>query len=111
MSLSPGTERAICRLAEVLIPRLINSIEELATSAAKAAKPEPKIDGEIALTISLTPGEWEEVVNALSTRAAHIMDQGPSEDMNQEDVTDWTATLDQAYAKITKVLDRSHITY
>jgi hypothetical protein len=111
--ISPGTERAIMRLAE-LTPALTKALESLAKSAERIANPLVSANkDEVALTIALTPDEWCEVVNAVSVRSVQLnqKEQLDLEDMNPEQVVEWVATLDRAYDKITAVLTENHLTY
>jgi hypothetical protein len=99
--ISPGTERALQKISD-LLPKLIQVLEE------KAA--DPTVD-EITIPITLTREEWSEAVNAISIRAIQIEREGSDGDMSDGDVLDWVDTLNCAYGKITKELDRFKINY
>jgi len=120
MTMSPGTERAIMKVADSLphlLPRLLYSLENLSykleTAIKAMEKKELKTESdEIVLTLALTSEEWCEVANAVSIRAVHLRHgESPDKDMDAEDVEAWAKQLDSAYNKIAALLNQNHITY
>ena len=105
------------RLSEA-VPTLAKSVESLtqvlkeaADSVAAETKPQGAL-GEVTLTISLTPEEWCEVVNALSVRSTQLRrNEVPDLDMSKRDIKTWAKQLDAAYDKMTAVLTKNHLTY
>jgi hypothetical protein len=116
MGISPGTERSITRIAE-LMPRLEQSMSELAdiikTATGQALiKPDGPRCEDVPLAIALTDDEWIEVANAAQLKAERLRkDELPNEDMTAAQLDEWAATLESAYKKITAVLDKNCITY
>ena len=108
--MSPGAERSLMRLGDDL-PKLINSIHELAAVLTNRNDCEPTTEKGITLKITLSDEEWGELANALSVRAMQIKEEDPSEDMTQKDINAWAASLESCYEKISSILEQNHITY
>jgi NTP pyrophosphatase (non-canonical NTP hydrolase) len=66
----------------------------------------------VRITLLLTREEWCEVANAISSKAVQVErgDYGSALEEEGDDVK-WVATLNSAYAKIAKELDKKGVTY
>ena len=108
MSISPGTERSITKIADSLA-RLEHSIELI----LRCIKPSNRTRCEdVPLSIALTDDEWVEVATAIWGKADRLRkDELPGDDMSKEQLDDWAEVLESAYKKITAVLRRNHISY
>jgi hypothetical protein len=105
-------------MLEACIGDLFDGLKALTDAINTSAKrvPEPQPDGlrceDLPLAIALDDNEWQEVANAIQLKAERLRkEEQPDEDMTQEQLNEWAETLESAYKKITKVLDRNHITY
>lgn len=104
----PGVERAIMKLGDMM-PNLVHSIEKLTKAIENKQRHEAKDD--IMLYVNLTVEEWQEVANAIDIRKVQIEKMEPDADMDQEKLNAWVVTLDNAYRKLTGVLDSCNIQY
>lgn len=66
----------------------------------------------VTVSLILTEEEWCEVANAVSSKAVQVErgDYGSGPEEEGDDVK-WVATLNSAYAKIAKELDKKGVTY
>ena len=71
-----------------------------------------KSNKHVEVTVMLTEEEWCEVANAISSKAIQVErgDYGSGPEEEGDDVK-WVATLNSAYNKITKELDKKGVTY
>ena len=113
MDISPGTERSIQRIAE-LLPHIEKEMKDMtavfkrvSTHAGKDARGE-----DTPLFIALTDEEWVEVANAAQLKAERLRkDELPNEDMTQKQLDEWAEILESAYKKITTVLKKNCVAY
>jgi hypothetical protein len=68
---------------------------------------------EVTISLTLTKSEWEELPNALISKAQHLEagEYGGFEAEDEAEDNEWAKELRGIYDKIAKVLDEAGITY